>query len=79
MQSLNITKLTMKQLECFADRLPNYMMVNYDFLREQIQQIDKNYPYSMPTLLIILIKELGTLIIGAGITVFLYCKYTHLK
>ena len=51
------------------------MMVNYDSLMEQIQQIIENYPYSMSTWLIILITVLDTLMIGTGITVFLCCKY----
>ena len=42
-----------------------YTMVNYDSLREHIQQIDENYPYSMATWHIILITVLGTLITGA--------------
>ena len=57
--------------------LCNYTMVNYDSLREQIQQIDEKYPYSMPTWLIILITVLGTLIIGTVITGFLCCKLKH--
>ena len=76
-QSLNVTPLTPEQLKQLAHTLPNYTMVNYDSLREQIQQIDENYLYSMPTWLIILTTVLGILIIGTGITVFLYCKYKH--
>ena len=36
-------------------------------LREQIQQINENYPYSMPIWLIILITVLGAPMICAGV------------
>ena len=39
--------------------------------------MNENYPYSMPTWLIILITALGTIIIGTGIRFFLCCKYKH--
>ena len=52
-------------------------MVNYDSLREHIKQIDEIYSYSMPIWLIILITVLGTLMIGARVTVFCYCKYRN--
>ena len=58
-------------------------MVNNNSLREHIQQIDKNYAYSMPTGLRILITILRTLMTGVEITIFFYCKYnsalTHSK
>ena len=63
-QSLNVTKLTPEQLEQLVHKSPNYNIVNYDSLREQIWQIDENYPYSMPTWLISLTTVLGALIIG---------------
>ena len=47
--------------------LPNSGMVNYDFLKEQIWQIDKNCPFSMPTWLIILIMVPHTLMAATGI------------
>ena len=75
MQSLNATKQTLEQLEQLAHKLLNYTMVNYYSLREQMQHTDENYLYSMPTWLLILITVLGTLMIVAGITIFLYCKY----
>ena len=65
MQSLNVAKLTPEQLELLAHKLPIYTMVIHDFLREQIQQIDENYPYPMPTGLIILISVLGNYMRGA--------------
>ena len=77
MQSLNVTKLTIEQLEQLTHRLPNYTIVNYDSLRKQSQQIDENYPYSMPTRLIILITVLGILMIGMTITITFYCKYKN--
>ena len=52
-------------------------MVNYNPLREHIQEIDGNYPYSMPTWLIILTTVLGTLMLGARILIFLYCKHKN--
>ena len=76
MQSLNITKLTSEQWEWLSHKLPKYTTVNCDSLRRHIQQIDENYPYSMPTWLIILITALGTLMLSAGITIFLHCKHT---
>ena len=60
LQSLNITQLTSEQLKKMSHKLPNYNMVNS--LKEYIKQIDGNYPYSMPTWLMILITALGTLI-----------------
>ena len=44
-------------------------MVNYDLLKEHIQQIYENYPYLMPTLFIILATVLGTIISVMGLTV----------
>ena len=67
-QSLNVTKLTLEQLGQLAHKLPNYTMVNYDSFREHLQQLDGNYPYSMPTPFLILITILGTLMIGARMT-----------
>ena len=53
------------------------MIVHYDSLREQIQQTDEKYTCTIPKWLIILMTILEALIIGTGITVFLYCKYKH--
>ena len=36
MQSLNVTNLTLKQLDQLTHKLPNYTVVNYDSLREQL-------------------------------------------
>ena len=36
-----------------SNKLPNYVVVNYDSLKEHIQQIDENYPYWVHTWLII--------------------------
>ena len=58
MQSLNMTRLTPYQFEQLAHRLLHYTIANYDSARQHIQQIDENYPYSMPTWLIILITIL---------------------
>ena len=77
MQSLNVTKLTPEQLGWLAYKLPNYTMVDYDSLREQIQQIDEKYPYSKPTWLIILMTVLGTRMVGARSTIFFYFKYNN--
>ena len=75
MQYLNVTTmLTPKQLEQLPHKLLNYTMVNYDSLRAHLRQIDENYPYTIPILLLILITVLGTLMIGARIIVFFYCK-----
>ena len=71
MQSLNVTCLTLAQ----THKLPNYSMINYDLLKEQIQQIDVNYPFSMPTWLKILITVLGTFMAVIGIAIYCYCKY----
>ena len=61
MQVLNISKQTLEQLEQLMHKLPNYTMVNYDSFREQVPQIDENYPYCIPTWFMILITLLGTL------------------
>ena len=68
MQSLNVTKLTPEQL--------GWLGKIWLFKRNK-WHIDENYPYSMPTWLIILITVLGTLIIGAGILIFPYCKHKN--
>ena len=52
MQSINVTELAPEQLEWLTYELPNYTVVNSDSLREQIQQINKDYLYFMPTWLI---------------------------
>ena len=72
MQSLNVTKFTMKQLGQLTHKLCNYTMVNYDSSREYISQINENYPYSMPIWIMILITGLGTLIKGVRISSLLY-------
>ena len=58
-------------------KLPNYTMVNYASLGEQIQQIDDDYPYSTSTWLIALITVLGTLMTGVTITIPFYRKYKN--
>ena len=47
MQSQNVTKLTSEQWDWLEQKLPKYTKVIYDSLREEIQKIDENYPYSM--------------------------------
>ena len=47
MHSLNITSLTHAQLKKLSHNLPNLSMVNYDLLKEHIQQIDENYFFSI--------------------------------
>ena len=42
MQSLNVTQCTPEQLEKLLHKLFNYTVVNYDLLKEHIQQIDEN-------------------------------------
>ena len=74
-QSLNVTELLQEQFKWLLYKLPNYTMVNYYSLKEQIQQIDDNHPYNMPNWLIIFITVLGTLITITCIVIFLYCKY----
>ena len=73
MQSLNAAHSTLVQLEKLSHKLPNYVMINYDSLKEQIQQIDENFP--LLWLLIILIIVLCTLVIATGIAVYCFCKY----
>ena len=73
MQPLNVTKLTPEQFEQPMHKLPNYTMVDYDSLKEQIQKINENYPFSMPAW--IPITVLSTFLIIIGIVIFLYCKY----
>ena len=75
MQCVNVTKLTLEQLKRLWHLLPNYTVINCNSLREQFQQIDENYPDSMPTQLIILIMVLVILIRIIGIVIFIYCKY----
>ena len=53
---------------------PYETVVYYDSLREQTLQIDKNYPYSMLILFMILIRALRPLVIGTRTTVFFNCK-----
>ena len=45
MQSLNVTNLTLAQIEKLSHKLPKYSMVNYCLLRKQLQQIDQSYPF----------------------------------
>ena len=67
MKFLNVTHLTPEQLK----KLSHYRMLNYDSLQERIQKLDENYPYYMPTWLIILITVLSTLIGFIGIALLL--------
>ena len=46
---IKFSQLTLEQLGKLSHKLPNYTMVNYDFLKGHIQQIDENYQYPMPT------------------------------
>ena len=75
MQSLNAAHLTPAQPKKLSHKLPNYSMVNYDSLKEQIQQIDENYPFAMLTWLKILIMVLSTVMTAGGIAAYCYCKY----
>ena len=43
-QLLNATQLTLEQLKKQSHKLSNYTVVNYDSLKEYIQQTDPNYP-----------------------------------
>ena len=61
MKSLNVAQLIPEQPEKLMHKLANYTMVNYDFIKEHIHwQIYKNYLYSMPIWLTILITALST-------------------
>ena len=73
MQSLNVIQLTTEQFEKVLHKLPNYTMVNCDLLKENIQQIDENNHYSVPTWLMILIIVLGTIIAVIGIATYYHC------
>ena len=76
---LNVTNLQLAQIEKLSNKFPNYHMVDYDPLKEQIQQIDENYLFSMPTWLIVLITVLGTLLTTLSIATYWYCKYIRTK
>ena len=75
MQSFNVTLFSPEQLERLLCKLLNWIMVNYDFLEEHIQQINESYLYCMPTWFIILITILSTLIGIIGTTIHCYLKY----
>ena len=51
-------------------------MVNFGPLKEHAWHIYENYPYSMPTWIIILITVLGTFTSVIGLTIYCYCKNT---
>ena len=74
MQSLHITCPIPDQLEKL-NKLPNYSMVNCDSLEEHMQQIDENYPFAVPTWLIILVTVLGTPVIATCFVAYCFCKY----
>ena len=74
MQSLHIIKLISEQLDQLANKLTDYTMVNYEYLREHIRQIDENYPDCMMTWLLILTTELWNLMMGTRISILLYWK-----
>ena len=75
MQSPYVTRLTPEQLTWLLHKLSNYRVVYYDSLWEPIQQIDKNYSYSIPILFTIFTTVLGTLTTLTCIAIFPYCKY----
>ena len=75
MQSLNVTPLTSVHLEKPFHKLPSSSMVIYSSSKEQIQQIDENYPFTIPTWLIILITVLGTLMNATCTAAYCYYKY----
>ena len=50
-------------------------MVNYDLVKEQMQQIDENYAFSTPTWLIMPIKVLGIFTATISIAMYCYCMY----
>ena len=75
MWSLKVTNLTSAQLNKLSHKLPNYSMVNYDLLKDIIQQFDENYPFSMSTWLTGLIRVLGSLL--ATTSTFIYCYFKH--
>ena len=77
MQSLNVAKQTPEQLEWLTHKLPNYTMVNYGPLREQIPHIDENYPFSMPCQLIFALMIPEILIIVLGFQ-FFYISSTNM-
>ena len=64
MQSLKMTQLTSEQTE----------QLSHNSCKQQMQQSGENYPYSMPTQIIILFMVLSTLAAFIGIVIFLYCK-----
>ena len=75
MQSFNVTYATQVQLEKLWNKLPNYSTVNYDSLKQQIQKIDDNYPFTISTWPIMLMTVLGTPMTATCITAYCYCKY----
>ena len=75
MQSLNVTKVTLEHFEWLELKLPNYTMVNYNSLREQIQQINKSCPYSH--LAYNFNHSTRNPHNRCGDSSFLYCKYKH--
>ena len=77
MQFLNVTKPTPEQIKHLTRKLPNYTIINYDSLKEQMQQINENYPYSMLIWFKIFVMMLDTLIAIIGIVTFLHCNHQH--
>ena len=75
MQSLNVTCVPSIQLEKLLHKFLNFSMVNYDSLKEEIRQNDKNYPFVVPTWLIILITVSDTFMTATGIASYCYCNY----
>ena len=57
------------------ENVTNYSMVNYDLLKEQMQQNDENYPFALSIWLIILIVVVDTLMTATCIAAYWYYKY----
>ena len=70
-----MAQLTPEQLEFQLHKLPNYTLINCVSWKEQIQQIDENYPNSMPTQLIIHITVLSIPITFIDVMIFFYYKF----
>jgi hypothetical protein len=72
---LNITQLTDEQINKLTTKLTDYTDVPIQHLKTTLQQIDTDYPWEMPTWMLILVAIGGTIISIIKIVIIAWCCY----
>ena len=75
MQTSNLSTLSNNKLDRFVLKIPEFKRVSFQHVMEMLKQIDENYPFVMPNLLLIIITVPWTIVLVILVSMIQYSKY----